>query len=185
LWQAGCWAFSPTALPDLADKPFTAIYLISETIVVVMIACRRSTNQISLRAADWVFGFAGTFLPLMVTRSGGAAFLAGGLFLLLGFGITVGAQLSLCRSFGIVAANRGVKTTGLYAVVRHPMYMGYFLTHVGFLLTNPTLWNVTRCAAWAGCQLRRIDAEERVLSADLAYVAFTQRVPYRLVPFVY
>lgn len=172
-------------VPHLADKPLTFIYLISETVVVVMIACRRSTSQISLRPADWVYGFGGTFLPLMVAASGSAGFRAGRLLLLLGFVITVGAQLSLCRSFGIVAANRGVKTSGLYGVVRHPMYMGYFLTHVGFLLMNPTVWNAAVYAAWAGCQVRRIDAEERILSADVAYMAFARRVPYRLVPFVY
>jgi protein-S-isoprenylcysteine O-methyltransferase Ste14 len=38
---------------------------------------------------------------------------------------------------------------------------------------------------WAACQLYRIRAEERVLSADTAYAAFARRVPYRLVPFVY
>jgi protein-S-isoprenylcysteine O-methyltransferase Ste14 len=65
------------------------------------------------------------------------------------------------------------------------MYLGYFLTHLGFLLTNPLLWNGVVYAVWTGCQLHRIRAEERVLSADMAYVAFARRVRYRLVPFVY
>jgi len=64
-------------------------------------------------------------------------------------------------------------------------FVWYFLTHVGFLLTNPTRWNGAVCVVWTACQLYRIRAEERVLSADTAYVAFARRVPYRLVPFVY
>lgn len=172
-------------VPDLADKPVNLLYLVSETMVILMVTFRRTANAISRRSADWVIGFAGTLLPLMVARTAGAPIPYGGTLLFLGFCIAVGAQLSLLRSFGVVAANRGVRTGGLYGLVRHPMYLGYFLTHVGFLLTNPSLWNIAVCVVWTGCQLYRIRAEERVLSADIAYVAFTRRVPYRLVPFVY
>ena len=172
-------------VPHVADKPANLAYLVSETIVIVMIACRRSAHAISQRSADWVIGFAGTFLPLMVVRSSGAGVAYASVLLLVGFGIAVSAQLSLFRSFGVVAANRGVRTGGLYGLVRHPMYLGYFLTHIGFLLLNPVPWTAAVYAIWALCQLYRMHAEERVLSADAAYVAFAHRVPYRLLPFVY
>jgi protein-S-isoprenylcysteine O-methyltransferase Ste14 len=172
-------------VPHLADKPVNLVYLASETMVIIMVTFRRTANEISRRSADWVIGFAGTLLPLMVVRSDGAVLPYGGILLLLGFGIAVSAKLSLCRSFGVVAANRGVRTGGLYALVRHPMYLGYFLTHLGFLLTNPVLWNVAVYAVWTACQLYRVRAEERVLSADTAYVAFACRVRYRLLPLVY
>ena len=172
-------------VPDLADKPFTLLYLVSETMVIIMVTFRRTANQISRRSADWVIGFAGTLLPLMVVRSDGAGLAYGSMLLVLGFVIHVGAKLSLRRSFGVIAANRGVRTGGLYAVVRHPMYLGYFITYLGFLLTNPVLWNVVVYAVWMACQLFRVRAEERVLFTDTAYVAFARRVPYRLVPFVY
>ena len=172
-------------VPDLAEKPVNLIYLVSETMVILMVTFRRTANEISRRSADWVIGFAGTLLPLLVVRSDSAPLPYGATLLFLGFCVAAGAQLSLLRSFGVVAANRGVRTGGLYGLVRHPMYLGYFLTHLGFLLTNPLLWNVALCAVWTACQLYRIRAEERVLSADTAYVAFARRVPYRLVPFVY
>jgi protein-S-isoprenylcysteine O-methyltransferase Ste14 len=172
-------------IPDLADKPVNLVYLVSETMVIIMVTFRRTANEISHRSADWVIGFAGTFLPLMVVRSDGPVLPYGSMLLLSGFGIAVGAQLSLYRSFGVVAANRGVRTGGLYGLVRHPMYLGYFLTHLGFLLTNPVLWNVAVYAVWTACQLYRVRAEERVLSADTAYVAFARRVRYRFLPFVY
>jgi protein-S-isoprenylcysteine O-methyltransferase Ste14 len=171
--------------PHVADKPANLAYLISETIVILMIACRRSAHAISHRPADWVIGFAGTFLPLMVVRSHGAGVASASILLLLGFGIAVSAQLSLFRSFGVVAANRGVRTGGLYGLVRHPMYLGYFFTNLGFLLLNPAPWNAAVYTVWAVCQLYRMHAEERVLSADTAYVTFAHRVPYRLLPFVY
>lgn len=172
-------------VPDLADKPGNFLYLVSETMVIIMVAFRRTANQISRRSADWVMGFAGTLLPLMVVRSDGAIVAFGNMLMVLGFVIHVGAKLSLRRSFGVVAANRGVRTGGLYGIVRHPMYLGYFLVYLGFLLVNPARWNVLVYVVWAACQLYRIRAEERVLSADTAYAAFARRVPYRLVPFVY
>ena len=172
-------------VPDVADKPVNLLYLASETIVIIMVAFRRTANEISRRSADWVIGFAGTLLPLLVVQSDGAVIVSGSMLLLLGFVIHLGAKLSLRRSFGVVAANRGVRTGGLYVLVRHPMYLGYFVTYLGFLLTNPARWNVVVYAIWTACQLYRVRAEERVLSADTAYLAFARRVPYRLVPFVY
>ena len=172
-------------IPHHPIKPANLVYLASETLLIIMVTFRRTANEISRRSADWVIGFGGTLLPLMVVRSDDAVLAQGTILLLLGFVIAVSAQLSLWRSFGVVAANRGVRTGGVYGLVRHPMYLGYFLTHLGFLLTNPALWNVAVYAVWTACQLYRVRAEERVLSGDTAYVAFTRRVRYRLVPFVY
>jgi len=172
-------------VPDVASNPVNLLYLVSETIVIIMVTFRRTANEISRRSADWAIGFAGTLLPLIVVRSDGAVLADGSMLLLLGFGVAISAKLSLRRSFGVVAANRGVRTGGLYGLVRHPMYLGYFLTHLGFLLTNPVLWNAAVYVAWTACQLYRIRAEERVLSGDTAYEAFARRTRYRLVPFVY
>ena len=36
------------------------------------------------------------------------------------------------RSFGLMPANRGIVCTGLYRAVRHPIYAGYLVTHIGF-----------------------------------------------------
>ena len=172
-------------VPDVASNPVNLLYLVSETIVIIMVTFRRTANEISRRSADWAIGFTGTLLPLIVVRSDGAVLADGSMLLLLGFGVAIRAKLSLRRSFGVVAANRGVRTGGLYGLVRHPMYLGYFLTHLGFLLTNPVLWNAAVYVAWTACQLYRIRAEERVLSGDTAYEAFARRTRYRLVPFVY
>jgi protein-S-isoprenylcysteine O-methyltransferase Ste14 len=171
-------------VPHLEQKPVNALFLISETFVVAMIACRQSTTRISVRPTDWLVGFGGTFLPLVV-RDGTGAGVGGGVLMLMGFVVSVGAQLSLRRSLGVVAANRGVKTSGLYGIVRHPMYLGYFCTQIGFSLANPTGWNAGILALCLACQVCRIHAEERLLSDDLEYQAFKRRVHYRLVPRIY
>ncbi len=85
----------------------------------------------------------------------------------------------------MVAANRGIKRSGLYAAVRHPMYLGYFLANAGVLMLNPSIWNAALIALWTVCQLLRIQAEERVLFEDPIYRAHAERVRYRLLPYVY
>ena len=175
-----CARFADT----VAEHPSNLLFLASEAMVALMIVFRRSTDQISVRTTDWVTGFGGTLLPLLVQPASGGHSAAVGL-LMLGLVVSVGAKLSLRRSFGLVAANRGVKRTGLYATVRHPMYLGYFLTYAGFLILNPSIVNAALLTGWAMLQILRIDAEERMLLRDPEYQEHARHVRFRLLPYVY
>lgn len=176
LWPAG-----------LGPEHFYAILLVlSEGLVAAFLVFRRSTSEISLRPWDWGIAAAGTFMPLLV-MPGGASVLhpLGPVLILVGTLVHLGAKLSLRRSFGLVAANRGVKRTGLYRVVRHPMYAGYMITHVGFVIAAPAWWNLAVYAGAWGLLVLRILAEERLLCLDSDYVAYTGTVRSRLIPFVF
>lgn len=102
-----------------------------------------------------------------------------------GFVLQLSAKLTLRRSFGVVAANRGIKASGPYRFVRHPMYAGYTLTQIGFLLSGPALWNFAIYGLTLFIACRRIIAEERVLGEDEAYKSLVEKVPYRLLPGVF
>ena len=175
-----CLRFAGT----LQEQPANLIFLISECVVALMVLLRRSTDQISLNPVDWIIGVTGTLLPMLISPSGGG-WAGGAILLLAGLIFSLAAKLTLGRSFGVVAANRGVKRGGIYGAVRHPMYLGYFLTYIGVLLLNPSLWNGALLFAWAVLQIARIHAEERVLMLDPAYRAHAERVRFRLVPFIY
>ena len=84
-----------------------------------------------------------------------------------------------------MAANRGVKASGPYILVRHPMYAGYMLTQLGVLIAEPSLWNLGLIACLWALQVGRILAEERVLGADAAYRDLMRATRYRLVPGVF
>lgn len=164
------------------------ILLVSEASVVAFVIIRRFTKDVSMRPEDWLVALLGTTAPLLVRPVGGEA-LAPALvcvpLMLSGLAIQFAAKLTLRRSFGVVAANRGVKIGGPYRLVRHPMYAGYLMTQVGFLLTNPSLWNVAIYAVAFALQIGRLFAEERLLSRDTDYRAFITAVPYRLVPRIF
>jgi protein-S-isoprenylcysteine O-methyltransferase Ste14 len=164
------------------------LLLLSESLVVLFILLRRPTRDISRRPADWALGVAGTLLPLTAVAPEGdplapLALCAG--LMGAGFLLQLWAKLTLRRSFGVVAANRGVKASGPYALIRHPMYGGYALTHVGFLLSGPAWWNLAVYGGTFAIAVSRILAEERVLMQDPAYRALAEKCRYRLLPFVF
>ena len=96
--------------------------------------------------------------------------------------IVIAGKISLGRSFGLIPANRGIVSTGLYRLVRHPIYLGYFITHVAFVAANPTFWNVVVLVVADLAQLARAVCEERTLAQDEAYRAYQTKVRWRVVP---
>jgi protein-S-isoprenylcysteine O-methyltransferase Ste14 len=169
-----------------AEYGSSVVLLISEGVVLLFLLLRRPTERISLKPWDWLIAAAGSFVPLLVTTNAPAFAPAFGTPLMLaGLVMHLGAKLSLNVSFGLVAANRGVKRRGFYRLVRHPMYAGYILGHVGFLLVRPTWWNAGLYCTQLALLILRIQAEERVLRADPSYRTFAEQVRYRLLPGVY
>ena len=93
-------------------------------------------------------------------------------------------MVSLGRSFGIVAANRGIRTGGPYRYVRHPLYSAYILTETGYLLENPSLRNWCLFGVVMAFQAVRIVEEERTLAEDPAYREYRRTVRSRVVPYL-
>lgn len=95
------------------------------------------------------------------------------------------AMVALGRSFGLVAANRGIRTGGPYRFVRHPLYAGYLITEIGYVLENPSPRNIVLFAGVMAVQAVRMLTEERFLAADPDYRRYCERVRWRVVPFVF
>lgn len=164
----------------------TLLLLVSEGAVLAFLLLRRQTDQISPRFRDWAIAAAGTFGVLLVSKGGAPiAVVPGAILMLSGMVVHITAKFSLRRSFGLVAANRGVKSTGMYNLVRHPMYTGYIISHIGYLLLAPSLWNLAVYLSVWSLLVARIYAEERLLSKDDAYGFLKERVRFRLVPGVF
>jgi protein-S-isoprenylcysteine O-methyltransferase Ste14 len=92
------------------------------------------------------------------------------------------AVVNLGRSFGIVPANRGIKTKGFYAVVRHPLYSLYILHDIGWNLNCFTPRNI--CVFFLYCLLAygRAKCEERLLRQVPAYKEYANKTRYMFFP---
>ena len=163
------------------------LWLVSEGMVVILLVFRRESRRISRNPWDWLVALGGTITVFFVRpgqakiapESFGAALqVAGALFQVYG-------KVYLGRSFGIVAADRGVVMGGPYRIVRHPIYLGYLVTHVGFLLANWSFRNIAIYITEYFFQVGRILSEERLLKEDDSYRAYCERVRYRLIPFIW
>jgi protein-S-isoprenylcysteine O-methyltransferase Ste14 len=171
----------------LALRPYNLIVVVHEALTVFFILTRRMAQQLTLKPFDWMAALLGTGLPLLVRPGGDAPMpqLVGTVLMTGGILFSLSGLLFLRRSFGVAAANRGVVNGGPYRLVRHPIYLGYLCTHIGFLLNNPTWLNAALYFVATAFQIWRILAEERVLSADPAYAELRTKVRWRLVPGIF
>jgi len=79
-----------------------------------------------------------------------------------------------------------VISTGLYARVRHPMYVGVVIMVAGIPLALGSWWGLLILALTIPVLMMRILDEEKLLEKDLrGYKEYEQKVRYRLVPYLW
>ena len=168
------------------EPTFLAIVVL-ETMLVTMFLVRReatASNVSTLALAATAVGTFSTLFMAPVDRSGVPAALTVAIQLV-GLTLAIVSLGSLRRSFGLAPANRGVKTSGMYRFVRHPLYASYLVALSGYLLAYPAPRNVALLAASLIGQLVRMSLEERLLLRDPVYARYATRTRFRLVPRVY
>jgi protein-S-isoprenylcysteine O-methyltransferase Ste14 len=164
------------------------LLLVSESLVVFLMVVRRRAGRVDRSvpaAVVTVLSLAGPPLlrpanltplaPDLVTASLSAA----------GLLVVIVGKIALGRSFGIVPANRGVVASGPYSVVRHPIYAGYLLTHIAFVMAHPRVMNAVIVIAADAALIVRALMEERVMAEDATYRVYCRRVEWHLVPGVF
>ena len=187
LLALGLWAMIRLA-PALTVEPHVALILVSEGLGVAFILLRRPALNADFSPYAATLAFLGTAAPLLVAAVPGASLIplpAAFWMMVAGLLLNISAKVALNRSFGLAAANRGVKQAGPYRFLRHPMYLGYATTQLAFLLLNPCLRNLLIYAFSWSVQILRLHVEERVLLEDPTYRAYASQVRYRLLPGLY
>jgi protein-S-isoprenylcysteine O-methyltransferase Ste14 len=169
-------------------RPTGLLLVASEALVVILTVARREALVVdrSLRARV-LTAIALTGPPLV--RPAHLAPLASEAVTVIvsaiGLLVVIAGKLSLGRSFGLMPANRGIVSTGLYRLVRHPIYLGYLISHLGFLAAHPSVWNIALLVAADLGLMARAVCEEKTLARDAEYRAYQTRVRWRVVPGVF
>ena len=82
--------------------------------------------------------------------------------------------------------NQKVIDTGLYGIVRHPMYSATLLLFLSIPLVLGSIYSFIIFLAYPFVIAKRIKSEEEFLERELAgYREYKQKVKYRLLPFVW
>ena len=177
------WHFAPAALVH----PQYFLMMLETGFVCIMTTIRPFGRPFATRLWPIVIALLAGNLLMWVRPEGynpGGATL-GGILIFVGFAFSSCAKIALNRRFSILPAAISVQDKGPYALIRHPVYAGYFVTYLGFLITNPTIWNFSIYVLAVICQILRINEEEKVLDLDPKYEAYQRKVRFRLVPGVY
>ncbi|NTZ85062.1 DUF1295 domain-containing protein [Burkholderia metallica] len=164
------------------------LLLVSAVLTVGMSAFAKLPTRRDWHPVAVCFSLGGSFYCLAYQLTASTQLIpewAGGTWQICGIAWQLFAKLSLGRSFGLLPANRGVVSTGAYRFMRHPIYAGYLLSEIGFLLANFSTRNALTIGVWMLLQIGRIGMEERVLSEDADYRAYKTKVRYRLIPGVF
>ena len=165
------------------------LLLVGESLVVVLTIVRRRAVTVDRSAAAAIMTGISLLGPaLMRATSSPASLLSDQITATIsavGLLLVVVGKMTLGRSFGVAPANRGVVVRGPYTLVRHPIYTGYLISHVAFVLAHPAPWNVSIVLVADIALIVRALREERVLSADASYRQYCQRVGWHLVPGVF
>ena len=125
--------------------------------------------------------FAWSRMPLWVVIAAAAVFLAA--YILYAEVLRENAYLSRTIE---VQENQTVIDTGLYGIVRHPMYSATLLLFLSMPLILGSIYALLVFLAYPLIIAKRIKGEEAFLEKELAgYREYKRKVPYRLIPFVW
>ena len=132
-----------------------------------------------LAGLDFRFGWSQMPLPVVIVAS--VLFLVG--YALYAEVMRENAYLSRTVK---VEEGQTVISTGLYAVVRHPMYMASTVMFLALPLVLGSWYALIPFAIYPVLMVVRICGEEKLLTAELSgYEEYKRKVKYRMIPFIW
>lgn len=166
-------------------KYFSLLVLIHNTLLLFLFLTRRKSTETSYRIPDWIipiFTIASTMMLRPNSTNHYLWAVLSGFVQWAGILCIILSLFSLGRSFGIIPANREIKYSGAYRIVRHPLYASELMFYTGFLLGNFSIRNLIFAVMILAGQFFRSFAEENLLSKDPHYQTYLKRVGYRFIP---
>ena len=156
-----------------------------DLLIAALLLARRSSLAVSRRWSDRLVAAAALLVPLGLHAPGVDLVSVPAVLEVTGLLIALLASATLGRNLGILPAVRGLTTSGVYAVVRHPMYAAYILLFIAYVTGAPSVLNATVAVAACALLVVRLRTEETLLGRQPDYQEYCRRVPWRLLPGCY
>jgi len=168
---------NPAALERRMRGPLAETRTLQRIVVAVLFVCFPAMFVVS--ALDHRFGWS----PVPATISlVGDVLVASGLIL----GMLVVIQNGYAAVNVVVESGQRLISSGLYGLVRHPMYTGNVILMLGVPLALGSYWGLIFVIPGMIVLILRIRDEEDLLAHELSgYREYTHQVRYRLVPYVW
>jgi protein-S-isoprenylcysteine O-methyltransferase Ste14 len=191
-WHSGDFSETSSGLTAVHQVLRVCFYVL---MVALLLTRRPSRAATGSRRATWA-AYLGTFTPFLLLLNGDPAVASRGLtavsivVITLGLGFSVYSLTYLGRSFGVVPKARELVRTGPYRFVRHPLYVGEFVSFAGAVMAVLSPYSASLFLFFVMVQAYRATQEERVLREAFpeyeSYMAqagrFTPRVTARSAP---
>jgi protein-S-isoprenylcysteine O-methyltransferase Ste14 len=157
--------------PAAETRPVQRIAIVGTVVSVVAV--------LVISALDHRFGW--SQVPTAVIVIGNVLVAVG-----LGLAQLVVIQNSYAAATITVEPEQKVVSTGLYGVVRHPMYVGALIMMAGTPLALDSYWGLVAIIPGLAVLALRIVDEENMLRQELTgYREYIEKVHYRLLPYVW
>ena len=132
-----------------------------------------------LAGLDFRFGWSDMPLPVVIAAS---------VIFLIGYGLyaEVMRENAYLSRTAKVEEGQTVISTGLYGIVRHPMYLASVLMFLSIPLVMGSWYALIPFAFYPVLMVVRILDEEKLLTAELSgYEEYKRKVKFRLIPFIW
>ena len=165
--------------PSLLRKRLSAKEAQSEQKAVIVLSGLMFLAAFILAGLDFRFGWIA--LPPWVSWAAAAVFLLAYAL----YAEVLRENVWLSRTIE-VQENQKVVDTGLYGIVRHPMYMSTLLLFLSMPLVLRSVVSFAVMLLYIPIIAKRIRNEEQVLESGLeGYAEYRKRVRYKVIPFVW
>ncbi len=128
---------------------------------------------------DWRFGWSKVSLPVTIIAS---------ILFLVAYGLYAEVMRENAYLSRTIKVEEGQKVvdTGLYGIVRHPMYSATLLLFLAMPLVLGSWYALIPMAFYPVIIIVRLLDEEKLLTRELpGYEAYKRKVKYRLIPFIW
>ena len=165
--------------PELLKKRLSAKEEQDEQKAVILLSAVMFLAAFITAGLNFRFGW--IVLPMWVSYAAAAVFLLGHIL----YAEVLRENTYLSRTVEVQEGQK-VIDTGLYGIVRHPMYMSTLLLFLAMPLVLGSLISFIIMLVYIPLISKRMKNEEQVLRDGLeGYADYMQRVKYRVIPFIW